>query len=91
MHPTLNCAEIHRLILFKKKKISKRSKSSDTPVEHLLNTRTVQSRRMSTEKSIFNNKQCTHFKSLKLHPAETMPFSYDEESALTAEVRVFDP
>jgi len=38
-----------------------------------------------------NNKQCTHFRSLKLHPAETKPFAYDEASALTAEVRVFDP
>jgi len=89
MHPTLNCAEIRRLILSKKN--SKRSKSSDTPAEHLLNSRTVKSRRMSREKSIFNNKQCTHFRSLKLRPAETMPFAYDEESALTAEVRVFDP
>jgi len=56
-----------------------------------LKTHIVGSRRISREKSIFNNKQYTHFRSLKLHPAETMPFAYDEASALTAEVRVFDP
>jgi hypothetical protein len=71
--------------------MSKRPKSAGTPTEQLLKTRTLRSRRISSEESTFNNKHGKHFRSLKLHPAETITFAYDEASALTAEVRVFDP